>query len=124
MNDKRKNRRVPEKADVTIIVKSAPQARDLEGRIFPSSSVDISLSGLQLTVETDVPVGAGLELKVMFSHLTLEYWHRGVVIWNDKHTADSNAEADHTIGIKIDTMEEGRFYSWYSAIKELFDRHA
>lgn len=123
MNEKRKNQRVPEKADVTIVVKSAPQALDLEGRIFPSSSIDISLSGLQLNVDSDVPVGAKVELKVMFSHLTLEYWHSGVVIWNDKHDKEKYDDAEHAIGIRIDTLENGRFFAWYSAVKDLFDRH-
>ena len=123
MNEKRKNQRVPEKADVTIVVKSAPQALDLEDRTFPSRSIDISVSGLQLIVNTDIPVGAKVQIKVMFSHLTLEYWHSGVIIWNDKYDADKPDTDEHTIGIRIDSLEDGRFFAWYSAIKELFDRH-
>ena len=123
MSEKRQNPRISEIADVTIVVKSAPQALDLEGRIFPSSSIDISLSGLQLTVNTAVPVGAKLQIKVMFSHMTLEYWHSGEVIWNDKYDADTPDTAEHTIGIRIDALENGRFFAWYSAVKDLFDRH-
>ena len=114
---------MPEKADVTIIIKYTPDAPELEGKIFPSSSVDVSLNGLQLTIDTDIPVGARVEVKVMFSHLTLEYWHSGSVIWNDKHDPRKPSLNEYTIGIRIESMADGRFYSWFSAVSELFERH-
>ncbi len=58
MHEHRRDPRIEEHADVSVKVQSAPEAQDLEGRIFPFHSEDVSLSGLRLDVYIPVPICA------------------------------------------------------------------
>lgn len=119
MSEQRQNQRVPEKADITVKVEHAPEAKALEGMVFSSSSVDISLGGVQLVVPFPVPVGADLELKVIFNHTDRSYWHRGIVIWDDSLGERPDDKAPHRIGVQFNTLDNPQFYSWRTTISAL-----
>lgn len=123
--DHRLEPRIPEKTNVTVVIESAPAAPELEGMMFPSSSVDISMHGLLLIVSLPVPVGTQLELRVMFSHLTIDYWHTGEVVWDQFWPGNTvNAEHLRLIGIHFTTRDNPQYYSWRTAIRDLLKRHA
>jgi len=121
--DLRETPRVPEQADVTIKVESAPEVRKLEGRVFPSSSNDISLNGIQLLVDIPVPVGARLKLKVILENSSKSYWHKGTVVWDKTPEKDSGTKSTHTIGIKLDITNNPHAYSWRQVVNELINNN-
>lgn len=123
MSERRQTSRAEEKLDITVKVESAPEVRELEGKIFHTSSIDISLGGLQLIVDVPVPVGAQLELKVIFDYSSQNYWHKGIVMWEDEWLSDNMIEKSlYKIGVQFNTLDNPQFHSWRAAISELFER--
>ncbi|MFQ5661590.1 MAG: PilZ domain-containing protein [Gammaproteobacteria bacterium] len=124
MSNRRKQTRAPEKADVTVKVLSATEATELEGKVFPFHSKDISLGGLQLHVNVPVPVGARLELEITLENSPEVYRHTGNVMWDDEWSGggDEN-KARHKIGVQFNTLDNLQFNAWREAIKILLDKH-
>jgi hypothetical protein len=112
MQERRNHPRAQEKADVTVRVQSSPDARDLEGRVFSCHSIDVSLRGLKLWVNIPVPIGAILELEIVFDHLSTRFQHMGNVVWL---WTDEGLTDWHNIGIKFNTSANPQFDSWRSA---------
>src|SRR3989338_6130912 len=122
MPDLRQNPRIPENADVSVRIESSPEARNLEGRVFISNSIDISLGGLQMTVEFPVPVDAALELKVTFHSSSRTYWHKGTVIWDDELGSRGKEQKMHRVGVEFNTLDNPQFFAWRAAISELLNK--
>ncbi len=120
MNEHRRDPRIKEHADVSVKVQSAPEIRELEGRIFPFHSEDVSLSGLRLDVDIPVPIGALLELEIMLHTSSMKYRHLGNVVWADA-IDDDNLEHGcwHEMGIKFRTQSNPQFDSWAKAVSNL-----
>ncbi len=76
MSERRLYPRLKKQTSVTVKVQSAPDARELEGKSFPCYSVNVSLNGLLLSVDNDVPVGSYLELYIQSE----KCWHAGTVV--------------------------------------------
>ncbi|OGT73616.1 MAG: hypothetical protein A3I78_06475 [Gammaproteobacteria bacterium RIFCSPLOWO2_02_FULL_56_15] len=122
MSDLRQNPRIPENADVSVRIESSPEARNLEGRVFISNSIDISLGGLQITVEFPIPVDASLELKVTFHSSSKTYWHKGIVIWDDELDSHGKEYKMHRVGVEFNTLDNPQFFAWRAAISELLNK--
>jgi len=123
MTEQRKEPRIPEETNVTVVIESAPGAPDLEGMVFPSSSVDISLQGMMIIVENPVPEGSLLELRIMFSHLTMDFWHQGVVIWDREWSGnETGGKPLHKIGIQFDSRNNPQFNSWHTTVDKIVER--
>lgn len=118
MNERRKFQRVLEEVEVTITVQSSPEAPDMEGKVFPFKSVDISLGGLKLWVDIPVPIGASLELDIVFDHTPEKYRHTGNVAW--VWVGEGLIEW-HNIGIEFDELESPQFEAWESAVLVLLE---
>ena len=120
MNDHRSDPRIAEHADVKVKFQSSPVARDLEGRVYPSHSLDISLHGMRLELNYPVPIGALLELEVQLQSSPTRYRHLGDVIWafevEDEDEPDNRV---HDIGIRFHANANPQFSSWASALSQL-----
>jgi hypothetical protein len=104
------------------MIKSSPEALDLVGRIFSCHTKDVSLGGIKLFVDIDIPCGAILELEIIFSNSPERYWLIGNVIWCDEYV-DESLEGDwYNIGVSFDVAENPQFSSWGEAILELLSR--
>lgn len=123
MTELRQNPRIPEQAEISVRIESAPEMKDLEGRVFNSNSVDISLGGLQMQVEFPVPVGAALELKVTFHDSAKTYRHKGLVIWDDELDPRGIQPPMHKVGVQFNTLDNPQFFAWRAAISELLDKN-
>jgi hypothetical protein len=123
MIDIRKSPRVQEKANVTVRVQSSPEVPELEGRVFSCHSTDVSLEGIKMHIDTDLPVGALLELEIIFSNSPERYWQIGNVIWCDEWVDySSDKENWHNIGIRFDTAENLQISSWQSGVSKLIEK--
>jgi len=111
MQERRLRPRITEAVGITVKIQSAPQARNLEGKDLLFNSEDISLEGLQLSVETPVPVGALLEFKIIFNDSPINYWHTGNVVWNDA--------SSKKIGVKFNITENPQYTLWKDAVSKL-----
>ncbi len=119
MHEHRSDRRIEEHADVSIKVQSAPQARDLEGRVFPFHSEDISVYGLRLGVDIPVPIGSLLELEIVLDSSSMKYRHLANVIWADAVSEDLEHGCRHDMGVRLQTQSNPQFDSWATAVANL-----
>ena len=120
MYEHRLESRTEEYADVSIKIQSAPEARGLEGKVFPSYSEDVSLCGMRLDVDIPVPIGALLELEIMLHSSPTRYRHLGNVIWTDV-IDDDNLEygCEHEMGVMLHIESNSQFDSWITAVSNL-----
>ena len=120
MYEHRNDPRVEEHADVYVKVQSAPEIRDLEGKVFPFHSEDVSMYGLRLDVDIPVPIGALLELEIKLHNSSMKYRHIGNVVWADA-MADDDAEQGywHDMGISLQAQSNPQFDSWCTAVSNL-----
>ncbi len=116
----RRNPRKEEHADVSVKIQSAPEARGLEGKVFPSYSEDVSLCGMRLDVDIPVPIGALLELEIMLTNSPTKYRHLGNVVWVDA-VDDDNLEygCEHEMGVMLHIESNPQFDSWTTAVSNL-----
>ena len=120
MNEHRRDPRIKEHADVSVKIQSAPEVRDIEGRVFPFHSEDVSLHGIKMSVDIPVPIGVLLELEIMLHNSSMKYRFLGSVVWADA-VDDDNLEHDcwHKIGISLHTQANPQFDSWATSISNL-----
>ena len=118
MQERRNHPRVEQAAIVTVIVQSAHESPDLEGKVFPCRLTDVSLGGIKLWVDVPVPIDALLELEIVFNHSSERYHHTGCVVW----VWEGEGLTDwHNIGIKFNISEYQQFNIWESVISKLLE---
>jgi PilZ domain-containing protein len=115
MSDNRREPRSEEQADVSIRIQSAPDAQDLVGKIFKSQSEDVSLSGMKLSLDSHVPIGALLILEVVLNNSDIKYELVAKVVWSDD--ADDGSEREMGVILHIETNPQSD--SWNNAISNL-----
>jgi len=118
MQERRNSPRVQQAAIVTVIVQSAPESPDLEGKVFPCRLTDVSLGGVKLWVDDPIPVGALLELEIVLNNTSERYHHTGYVAW----VWDGEGLTDwHNVGIKFNMSAYQQFNIWESVITGLLE---
>ena len=120
MDEQRSDQRIEVPSDVYVKVLSASEARDLEGKVFPFHSEDVSLYGLRLEVDIPVPIGALLGLEIKLLNSSIKFRHMGNVVWAGAVDND-NAEQGywHKIGVKLQPHSNLQVDSWSAAISSL-----
>lgn len=118
MNEHRSEPRTEEQADVSIWVRTAPDAVDLEGKVFPSQSEDISMSGMKLSIDTPVPVGAILDLEVMLSNSPIKYEMIANVVWADT-AGHVDKDSTNEVGVILNIQSNSQLASWNAAVSDL-----
>lgn len=116
MHERRNHPRIRETAVVTVIVDSAPEAPELEGKVFPCRLQDISIGGMKLWVDVPVPVGATVELEIVFNHSSEKYRQFGMVVWA---WGGEGLTEWHNIGVRFETLPGMEFISWEAVLSEL-----
>jgi hypothetical protein len=121
MHERRRDPRIHISTDVTVSIQSAPDATEIQGRVFTSRSIDISLHGLQLRTDLSIPVDSQLELNFVFDNPRRSFLHKGKVIWNRKCESEyPEAGSLHKIGISLsEPQDEGENNAWQVAVLEL-----
>lgn len=116
----RKEKRIPENADVSIWVRKAPDAEGLEGRTISSRAENISMSGMKLNTGVPIPVGSILDIKVLLKNSQVLYEMVADVVWSD-HTDEKNTEQGYVgdVGVTLDIYPNSQMALWNSAIAEL-----
>ena len=119
MHENRCDTRIEEHADVYVKIQPSPEVRELEGKVFPFRSEDVSLSGLRLDVDIPVPVGALLELEIKLHSSSMKYRHMGNVVWTDSIEDDAEQGYWHDLGISFNTQSNAQYDSWATAVSNL-----
>ncbi len=116
MNESRREPRSQEQAEVSVRIQSAPDAQNLEGKIYKSQSEDVSLNGMKLNLDSPIPVGAHLDLDVILSTSTEKFQLTANVVWAD--TTDEDATG-HDMGVILNIESNPQHGAWSSAITNL-----
>jgi hypothetical protein len=106
--------RLEEEDSVAVTVLSAPDARDMEHSTFTCLSNDLSVSGLNISVHSGIPVGAVLRLRVELTEPLETFEHVGRVVWCAH--AEHDLVMSYRIGIAIIETLDHRGYDWSSAV--------
>lgn len=124
MTDHRHNPRYKEDSDVIVKIQSSPSNNLLEGQSLPFHSKDISLTGIQLSVNTDIPVGSILELNIHLKHVMGNFTHLGSVVWNrGKLAHDIDEQLYRDIGVQFNAYANPQYNEWIEAVNGLIKRH-
>lgn len=117
MNEHRREPRTEEQADVSIWVRTAPEAEDLEGRIFPSQSEDVSMNGMKLSVDVPIPVDAILDLEVMLSNSSIKYEMVANVVWSGEENQEQGSDLE--MGVILNIQSNSQLALWNAAVSDL-----
>jgi hypothetical protein len=122
MVEQRKSPHIQEKADVTVTVQSSPEAPELEDRVFSCYSSDVSLEGIKMRIDTDIPCDAILVLEIFFSNSPERHLQMGYVIWCDGCVEESLEGDWYNIGIRFDQVTNPKFSPWREAVSLLIEK--
>lgn len=118
--EQRRQPRIDERADAKIRIQSAPGSPDLEGRVINCSALDLSVTGIRLTLDAPVPEWSLLELEITLKKFPTNYWFTGTTVWTlAKHGERSGAEKHYQIGVRFDIANNPMAESWRKALKGL-----
>jgi hypothetical protein len=98
MRERRTGKRVQEEAQAAVTVLSAEDAPELVNKTFFCPTENLSVTGLRLSVQANVPVGSVLELRIAFTQPLRSFQHTGRVVWIRK---DDRGRLTHALGIEF-----------------------
>jgi hypothetical protein len=113
--DNRVHPRLYEQDAVAVTVLSAPGAVELENRTFYCSTNDVSVSGLNFSVHSLVPVTSRLKLQVELTEPLATFRHVGRVVWA-RHI-DHDVVLSYRIGVEISETLDNRSSDWAATIR-------
>ncbi len=124
MLDHRHYPRFREDVDVSVKILPSTKAPFIETKHFPYHSRDLSITGIQLSVEAHFDVGTLLQLEISFNHLADKFQHVGHVVWSQGEIAhDIDAQVYRNIGIKFISLANPEYDFWTSAVSTLIKKH-
>ena len=87
----------------------------LLGKVLTGSTVDISASGLQITLNTAVPVDSTMDVKITLDGDTKEYFLSSKVRWCNKSDQDNT----YHVGLALQDLfnTDTDYNSWRAALK-------
>ncbi len=114
MDDKRKHPRIPYDTAVHVKLYQVYGQADLAGKNLFCTSSDISINGIRLTVDRELPVGTALELRVAiidpptaFAHLAQVRWIREV------------ADKKFHVGVEFTGASQVHMSAWHNLVKHI-----
>jgi hypothetical protein len=108
--ERRAHERVAQKGYISVTVESAPDAPNLEGKVFRCTTRDLSAGGLLMVVHSRVPIGTTVRVHVVFTDPEAEFEHIGRVAWV-KSVHEDFLES-HSIGIEILRSDGNTTLDW------------
>jgi hypothetical protein len=122
MTEKRSHPRITEDAEVAVKIKSAPEVRNIEGKTFSCRTTDVSMRGVQLKSNVDIPIGTLLELDIIFKQTSKNYIHIGNVVWKTESSDDESefeGEPYYNVGIRFNEVSNPQLRDWIKAVTNL-----
>jgi Tfp pilus assembly protein PilZ len=113
----RREPRIQEQADVSIRVRTAPLAKELEGRNFSSRSENISMSGMKLNTDIPIPVGSVLDLKILLKNSPIKYEIMANVVWSNLKNALQDFVGE--VGVTLTIEPNSKLALWNAAVSDL-----
>lgn len=108
IRERRRNLRIKERHKVRMTVKSLPEDTPAGKTYFVGWTEDMSIGGLRLTSHGQLPVGAGLKLRIECTHPQETYDIGGRVMWC---VEDGDVNATR-VGIYIEESPREAFLTW------------
>ncbi len=109
-SNRRRHDRVSQKGYIKVVVEAAPDAPSLEGRVFRCTTRDLSSSGLQMVVHSNVPVGTMVRVHVVFTDPPAEFEHLARVAWARLELDD--LVQDYAIGMELVSTDGQDDHEW------------
>jgi hypothetical protein len=112
--ERRADERIEHKASKLKIVFTS-DTPGLLGKVLTGSTVDISASGLQITLNTAVPVDSTMDVRITLSDDPKEYFLSSKVRWCKKSDQDDT----YNIGLALQDLfnTDTDYDSWKAALK-------
>lgn len=112
--ERRTDERIKHKAAKLKIVFTS-DTPGLLGKVLTGSTVDISASGLQITLGTAIPVDSTIDVSVTLDSGPKEYFLSGKVRW----CKESTESEGYNVGIALQDLinTETDFIQWRQALK-------
>ncbi len=117
-DDRRRWQRVAARSRVSVMVVSAPELPNLEGKRYYCWTDDISAGGLRFRVHSKVPLAAILKLDIQLDDVPQgSFMHMGRVAWEQEF--EDHGVVSRWLGVEItETLGgEDRFRRWQSLIE-------
>jgi hypothetical protein len=113
-DEKRAEERITHKASKLKIVFTS-DTPGLLGKTLTGSTVDISASGLQITLKTAVPVDSTMDVRIILEGDTKEYFLSSKVRW----CKESDQESTYNVGLVLQDLfnTDTDYDSWRAALK-------
>jgi len=123
MAERRREPRVNTDAKVGIKIQSAPGVPDLDDMTFPSQLTNVSFGGLQMHLDSDIPVGTLLTLEIVFSNSPEKYMHTGKVMWTLETPANGiEQKPGYKMGIMFEEFGNTQHDAWISEVVTLMEK--
>ena len=119
MKERRRHPRLKEETTVDVTILSAPDSPARENRTFTCSTLDMSLHGMRLSLDQEVPVGGALELRLSSRNPTGTFWHIGRVRWLRRSERD---KACHLVGLQFTQTPEATLVEWEKSLRAKLER--
>lgn len=114
MDEKRKHPRFTYETAVHVKLYQVYGQADLAGKNLFCTSSDISVSGIKLTVDRELPVGTALELRVAiidpptaFAHLAQVRWIREI------------APKKYHVGVEFTGASQAHLAAWHNLVRHI-----
>ena len=108
-NDRRQHIRLQREDKLFIQVIAASESPQLVGETLSCTAVDISASGLKITLHDEVPIGSEIDLWVDIRSCAAKYFLNGLVKWCYEADAGDNS---YQIGVELLNMPYTDFINW------------
>ena len=115
MKEKRLHPRIEEHVSVTVTVEVSPEKPSLEKKSFICLIKDLSISGLQISTFTEIPVGTRIRLHISFLHPARAFKHTGRVVYTKKQ----RKQGTYASGIEFTDTGKGVLAAWKAIIKQM-----
>jgi c-di-GMP-binding flagellar brake protein YcgR len=112
--DRRAEKRIDHKASKLKIVFTS-DTPGLLGKTFTGSTVDISASGLQITLNTAVPVDSTMDVRIILDGDSKEYFLSSKVRWCNKSDQDNTYHVGLALQDLFNTKTD--YKSWRAVFK-------
>ncbi len=115
-SERRRHIRLQSDEKLFVQVVAASESPELVGKTYFCKTLDVSESGLKITVQHCVPQGCEVELWVQVQSTAKKYFLQGLTQWcDDLEQADGHFE----LGIRLSDASKSDFKQW----QYLFDGH-
>lgn len=113
--ERRKHLRVRHRSEVHVKLYTVSGYVDLADKTLRCHTEDLSIGGIRLSSDVEIPVGCYIEMSVHIENPPKVFTHRGEVRW-----VAADIEPDkYSIGIEFQAASDGEHAAWRELVDKL-----